>query len=114
MTKDDRPWIHTNNEPVFLFFSALLPFQNPGYEPTLPLARRPLFPLPLIASQPTNLEGKKKPDQRPGFRRRYRRAYIMPPMPPMSGIAGAGASSFGDSATITSVVIIRPATEPAA
>ena len=32
----------------------------------------------------------------------------------MSGIAGAGASSLGDSAIITSVVIMRPATEPAA
>ena len=40
--------------------------------------------------------------------------YIMPPMPPISGIAGAGASSLGDSAIITSVVIMRPATEPAA
>jgi hypothetical protein len=36
----------------------------------------------------------------------------MPPMPPISGIAGAG-SSFGSSATIHSVVSIKPATEAA-
>ena len=45
------------------------------------------------------------------------RDYIMPPIPPIppiSGIAGIGASSFGISVTIASVVIIIPATEPAA
>src|SRR5690606_32833735 len=36
----------------------------------------------------------------------------IPPMPPPGGIAGA-ASSFGSSATIASVVISRPETEPA-
>ena len=36
----------------------------------------------------------------------------MPPMPP-PGIAGAGASFFGASATMASVVIRRPATEAA-
>ena len=43
--------------------------------------------------------------------------YIMPPMPPMppiSGIGGIGASSLGTSVTIASVVIIMPATDPAA
>ena len=43
--------------------------------------------------------------------------YIMPPIPPippMSGIAGAAAASSGNSDTIASVVIINPATEPAA
>ena len=35
-------------------------------------------------------------------------------MPPMSGIGGIGASSFGISVTMASVVIIIPATEPAA
>ncbi len=36
----------------------------------------------------------------------------MPPMPPMSG-APIGASSFGRSATMASVVIIRPAMDAA-
>ena len=43
--------------------------------------------------------------------------YIMPPMPPMppiSGIGGIGASSLGTSVTMASVVIIIPATDPAA
>ncbi|MEY2961088.1 MAG: hypothetical protein RLZ60_918, partial [Pseudomonadota bacterium] len=39
--------------------------------------------------------------------------YIMPPMPPMSGIAGAPPSFAGLSATIASVVISRPATDAA-
>ena len=38
----------------------------------------------------------------------------IPPMPPISGIAGAAASSLGTSVTMASVVIIMPATEPAA
>ena len=45
-------------------------------------------------------------------------AYIMPmppmsPMPPMPPPPPIGASSFGSSATMASVVIIRPATEQA-
>ena len=32
-------------------------------------------------------------------------SYIMPPMPPMSGIGGAAGSSFGASVTIASVII---------
>ena len=41
-------------------------------------------------------------------------AYIMPPMPPMPPISGIdGASSFGFSATIASVVSSRPDTEAA-
>ena len=43
--------------------------------------------------------------------------YIMPgipPIPPISGIAGAAALSSLISETIASVVIIKPATEPAA
>ncbi len=66
---------------------------------------------------------KKNPDRyaRPGFVARVSAEpqgdlYIMPPMPPMpppmSGMAGA-ASSFGSSATMHSVVIIRLATEAA-
>ena len=49
-------------------------------------------------------------------KRRLHGLYIMPPMPPippMSPPAGIGASSFGSSATIASVVIIRPATDAA-
>ena len=68
--------------------------------------------------QPCCLAARKPWQKKPGDSRAFcvtaRRAYIMPPMPPMSGIAGAGASSFGASAIITSVVIMRPATEPAA
>ncbi len=47
--------------------------------------------------------------------REARVVYIMPPMPPMSGIAGAPppASLFGASATMASVVIRREATDAA-
>ena len=38
----------------------------------------------------------------------------IPPIPPISGIGGIGVSSLGTSVTIASVVIIIPATEPAA
>ncbi len=37
----------------------------------------------------------------------------MPPMPPISGMAGMAGLSSGFSATMASVVIIRPATEAA-
>lgn len=40
--------------------------------------------------------------------------YIIPPMPPIPPISGiAGASSFGNSATMQSVVSIKPATDAA-
>src|SRR6056297_2718329 len=62
----------------------------------------------------------KKPRLSPGLSLAMRAAYIMPPIPPippMSGMpppAPPAALSSGASATITSVVIISAATEPAA
>jgi hypothetical protein len=63
---------------------------------------------------------KKNGEETPFFLNYIILAYIMPgmppipPMPPISGIAGAADSSCGISVTMASVVIIIPATEPAA
>ena len=62
----------------------------------------------------------KKNGDNPRFFVLEKDAYIMPgippipPIPPISGIPGAPPSSLGISVTIASVVIIIPATDPAA